>query len=132
MAVEAESYGRTRWGERLAAIVMPVLDWLPRGLGSSLEAERARWFVWLPVLFGGGIVAYFRLPAEPPLTAALAAPVVAVALAAAWRGGAMRAAVIATLLAASLGFRCGKGAQRSRARTRARARDAHDRRLGLG
>ena len=30
-----------------------------------LEAEQERWFLWLPVMFGGGIALYFVLPAEP-------------------------------------------------------------------
>ncbi|MEL6422849.1 MAG: ComEC/Rec2 family competence protein, partial [Pseudomonadota bacterium] len=32
---------------------------------ARLEAERARWFCWVPVAFGGGIGAYFSLPQEP-------------------------------------------------------------------
>ncbi|MFO7477894.1 MAG: ComEC/Rec2 family competence protein, partial [Methyloceanibacter sp.] len=31
----------------------------------ALEAEQDRWFLWLPVLFAGGIVAYFALLDEP-------------------------------------------------------------------
>ena len=34
---------------------------------ATLLAERERWFLWLPALLGGGIGAYFLLPAEPPL-----------------------------------------------------------------
>jgi len=33
----------------------------------ALEAERAHWFYWAPVLLGAGIAAYFALPFEPPL-----------------------------------------------------------------
>jgi competence protein ComEC len=40
-----------------------VLVWLKR----ELEAERERWLLWLPVVFGAGIGLYFALPAEPPL-----------------------------------------------------------------
>jgi hypothetical protein len=31
----------------------------------ALQAETDRWFLWVPVLFAAGIVAYFALPAEP-------------------------------------------------------------------
>jgi competence protein ComEC len=36
-------------------------------------AERDRWALWLPVLFGGGIAGYFALPSEPPAGALLGA-----------------------------------------------------------
>jgi hypothetical protein len=31
----------------------------------ALEAEQDRWFLWLPVLFAGGIITYFALADEP-------------------------------------------------------------------
>jgi competence protein ComEC len=37
-----------------------------RRLAEALLAERERWPLWLPVLLGAGIGAYFWLPAEPP------------------------------------------------------------------
>ena len=43
-------------------------QYLLGGLARAVEAfgaERDRWPLWLPVLFGGGILAYFALPAEP-------------------------------------------------------------------
>ena len=48
---------------------LPLLDALTR----QLEAEQERWFLWLPVLFGGGIALYFLLPAEPGFLTAPAA-----------------------------------------------------------
>lgn len=39
-------------------------------LGVALEAERARWFYWIPVIMGAGIATYFALPSEPPAIAA--------------------------------------------------------------
>lgn len=33
----------------------------------NLEAERERWFLWVPVLFATGIGVYFLLPAEPSM-----------------------------------------------------------------
>ena len=41
------------------------------GLIGRLEAEYDRWFLWLPVMFGAGIAAYFALPSEPSLGAAV-------------------------------------------------------------
>ena len=39
----------------------------PRGewLVAPLERERDRWFLWLPVTFGSGILAYMSWPTEP-------------------------------------------------------------------
>ena len=31
----------------------------------ALESESDRWFLWLPVLFAGGIITYFALADEP-------------------------------------------------------------------
>lgn len=47
------------------------------------EMEAGRGFLWLPVLFGTGIVIYFALPGEPSAIALVA--VVAVMVAATWR-----------------------------------------------
>ncbi len=38
-------------------------------LREALEAERSRWFLWLPVVMACGIAGYFFLPVEPPLWA---------------------------------------------------------------
>ena len=38
----------------------------------ALQAESDRWFLWLPVLFAGGIIAYFALGDEPSLRVAAA------------------------------------------------------------
>ncbi len=35
-------------------------------LAASLEAERDRWILWVPVAIGAGIAVYFGLAAEPP------------------------------------------------------------------
>ena len=34
-------------------------------IGRALEAEQDRWFLWLPVVFAGGIIGYFGLHDEP-------------------------------------------------------------------
>ncbi len=77
-------------------------------LTHQLEAEHDRWFLWLPVLFGAGVAAYFALPVEPalPITFAPAAIVMAVRHAAATR---QLAQVVATaMLAVALGFAAAK------------------------
>lgn len=48
-------------GRRLEAFVRHPLQYLTR----TLELEWARWFLWLPVAFGAGILVYFALPFEP-------------------------------------------------------------------
>ncbi|MCB1495695.1 MAG: hypothetical protein KDJ86_07920, partial [Bauldia sp.] len=45
----------------------PVRLWLGATFEREMEAGRA--FLWLPVLFGIGILVYFALPAEPSLAA---------------------------------------------------------------
>ena len=45
-----------------------------------LEREQDRWFLWLPVLFAGGIITYFALADEPAARVALALLVGAIGL----------------------------------------------------
>ena len=53
---------------------------------AHLLEERERWFLWLPVGLGFGIMWYFALPAEPPVLAGIAALLLlAAALAGRWR-----------------------------------------------
>ena len=77
---------------------------MARRIAERFVAERERWPLWLPVLIGSGIGAYFWLHSEPPRWLGAALLVLSVALlAAAWRGG--RAVVApAILLAVALGF----------------------------
>src|SRR5438093_13483887 len=75
--------GRTGVGRRDRAPARSRSGFLSAGLAATaraLEAESDRWFLWLPVLFAGGIVAYFALSNEPD-------PRVAVALVLAAIGG---------------------------------------------
>lgn len=74
------------------------------GLAERVEAERDRLFLWLPVAFAVGIAAYFALPAEPPLVAALLLPL-PFAVAALRAGPGKPAYLVAVAgLAAALGF----------------------------
>lgn len=66
------------------------------------ELEQRRGFLWLPVFFGAGILAYFGLPAEPALAALAGAALIAgfFAVRAYYSGAAFRLlAVLAVLLA---------------------------------
>lgn len=74
-------------------------------LARSLAAERDRWALWLPVLFGAGVAAYFALPGEPPGAVGLAIAVGGLALVAAlWRRGGFGVAIALVLFTAGAGF----------------------------
>lgn len=81
---------------------------LVRWLTTQLQEEQDRWFLWIPVLFGLGIFAYFKLPAEPSLLAALMPAVIVIALAAVARTGTLGIVAINSALAVSLGFAAAK------------------------
>lgn len=77
-------------------------------LMARLEAERARWFLWLPVFVGLGIALYFAQPVEPTLWVAAAGFGMALALTvASARAGLLRLAALA-LFAVALGFAVSK------------------------
>ena len=80
----------------------------PLSLIEAFEAERHRWFLWIPVLIGGGIGLYFSLPVEPSLRSALLALVAAIVLAALCRNGSLRFALSRALLAVAIGFTVAK------------------------
>ncbi|MCG8691591.1 MAG: ComEC family competence protein [Minwuiales bacterium] len=58
-----QSVSRWLWAFYAAPARLPVLLLAAR---ASFAAERERWLLWLPVMFGLGIAVYFGLPAEPP------------------------------------------------------------------
>jgi len=85
------------YGRRLAGAVAGRLS-------LCFFAERDRWALWLPVLFGAGIALFFALPASPPWWAG---PVVAAAaLASGWALAARPGGLLlaAALVAAAAGF----------------------------
>lgn len=73
-------------------------------LEGALDAERGRWFLWLPVCFGLGIAIYFSLPSEPPFAVALAAVILAGVLRLFCRLTTFRLIASSILLTAALGF----------------------------
>jgi len=73
-------------------------------LRGALEAERDRWFLWLPLLFGVGVGLYFTLLFEPPLWLGMLAAGLSLSAALyAWRRRKFAAAAIG-LAAVALGF----------------------------
>jgi competence protein ComEC len=79
-------------------------------LAAEAEAERARWALWLPVAFAGGIAVYFALPTEPTrlIAGAVAALALVFAILAFRIGGTALRVVLAALAAAGLGFAAAK------------------------
>jgi competence protein ComEC len=86
-----------------ASGVAPIA-WLVR----QLEAEQERWFLWLPVMFGGGIALYFLLPVEPWTVAAMLPVVAALAVHLTVARGAIATLMTGALLATALGIAAAK------------------------
>ncbi len=74
---------------------------------STLDRERERWFLWVPVFFGAGIGLFFALPHDPPLTRTLAALVAAIALQRVFRRGVLMPALIGATLCMLAGMMAG-------------------------
>lgn len=97
---DASGRGRTR---------VPLLSRLtPAAFLDALEAEQDRWFLWVPVFLGLGIVGYFKLPAEPHLLLALAPLPIALVLSLFWRRGSLAVMVTGAVLSAATGFALAK------------------------
>ena len=88
---------RWRWPAFTSGAAWPALR-------AELEAEQDRWFLWVPVMLGLGIVAYFMLPTEPLLSVALIPFAVALVISVVWREGIGAIIIGGAVLAASLGF----------------------------
>jgi hypothetical protein len=76
-------------------------------LRRNLEAEQDRWFLWLPVMFGGGIALYFLLPFEPWTVAATLPAAAALAVHLVLGRNGLAALATAALLAVALGLAAG-------------------------
>jgi competence protein ComEC len=74
----------------------------------ALEAETDRWFLWLPVLFAGGIIAYFALSNEPDPRIAVALLVAALGIALTFRAPPLGLALGGACLALAAGFATAK------------------------
>lgn len=80
----------------------------PASLIATLEAERSRWFLWLPVLYGAGVGLYFSLRQEPWLLAALMPVPAALAVWLVARRSTLAVVAAAAALAVALGFAAAK------------------------
>jgi competence protein ComEC len=96
-----EERARLRRREGLVATLL-------RASARTLEAEQDRWFLWLPVLFAGGIVAYFSLADEPGPRLAAALLLGAVGLCLAFRQAPLGLCLGGALLAFASGFGAAK------------------------
>ncbi len=74
----------------------------------ALEAESDRWFLSLPVLFAGGIIAYFALSNEPDPRVAVALVLAAIGLCLALRDAPLGLALAGAVLAFAAGFATAK------------------------
>ena len=84
---------------------------LPRvagALAATLESERPRWFLWLPVFLGAGIAIYFSVPNEPTSLAVTGFLVLAVALRILWHRSLAGTLITAGLVAMATGFALAK------------------------
>jgi competence protein ComEC len=77
-------------------------------LARMLEAERDRWILWVPVLFGIGIISYFALANEPQMRGALALLLGALGLSLALRNARLGLAIGGAALAFASGFAIAK------------------------
>ena len=84
------------------------VSYLAARLVRHVEAERGRWFLWAPVSFAGGIVAYFALNREPSLGLALVPAILGLALARLVRGDITTHLLSMVLLLMGLGFGAAK------------------------
>ena len=73
-------------------------------LAGTLEAERPRWFLWLPVFMGLGIAVYFSLGAEPSILTAAALLTATLALRLVARRNLAGVLITSALLAMASGF----------------------------
>jgi competence protein ComEC len=74
----------------------------------ALESEQDRWFLWLPVLFAGGVITYFSLADEPAARVAFALLVGAVGLTLAARHAPLGLCLGGAALAFASGFAAAK------------------------
>lgn len=88
------------WGSPAGAADRGVLA----RLGSSIEAERAHWFYWVPVAIGCGIAFYFSLPFEPPIAAGILAVIGMLGLRFAVPAAPLSRVLVDVLLLAAVGF----------------------------
>lgn len=100
-AIDSSEFARAR---AAAAVQRPALA----SLVARLDAERDRWFLWLPVFYGAGIGLYFSLSAEPGFLVAVMPVPVVLALWLVFRRGTLVVVTVAAALLVALGFAAAK------------------------
>ena len=103
--------GEEGWGGEDRAGARRREGLLAASLGASaraLEAEQDRWFLWLPVLFAGGIISYFTLTDEPGARLAVALLLGATGLCLAAKHAPLGLCIGAAALAFASGFAAAK------------------------
>jgi len=73
-------------------------------LAGTLEAERLRWFLWLPVCMGVGIAVYFSLAFEPSGVSVAGVVLAGMALRLVWHRGLAGNLITGALVAGVIGF----------------------------
>src|SRR4029450_5282149 len=76
--------------------------------GRALEVESDRWFLWLPVFFAAGIIAYFALSNEPQSRVPAALVLGAIGICLALRSAPLGLALAGAFLAFASGFATAK------------------------
>jgi competence protein ComEC len=101
---EQEWRGERPFGAGRASLMAQALAAAAR----ALEREQDRWFLWLPVLFAGGIVAYFALDHEPGARVTVALILAAIGIFFTFRHAALGLAIGGACLAFAGGFAIAK------------------------
>ncbi len=89
-------------------LILRALTWPWRALAEQLDAEQGRWFLWIPVLFGGGVALYFELLTEPDMSLAAGLFLAALSLRVLARFHLFTFLVTSILLCVSAGFLAAK------------------------
>ena len=102
--------GEGEWGNWDAAARSQggLLSLALTAVGRALAVESARWFLWLPVFFAAGIIAYFALSNEPQPRVAAALVLGAIGICLALRSAPLGLALAGAFLAFASGLATAK------------------------
>ena len=102
--------GEGEWGNWDAAARSQggLLSLALTAVGRALAVESDRWFLWLPVFFAAGIIAYFALSNEPQPRVAAALVLGAIGICLALRSAPLGLALAGAFLAFASGFATAK------------------------
>ena len=102
--------GEGEWGnwDAAARSQCGLLSLALTAVGRALAVESDRWFLWLPVFFAAGIIAYFALSNEPQPRVAAALVLGAIGICLALRSAPLGLALAGAFLAFASGFATAK------------------------